>query len=486
MTPIQLNLILFIIIVVAFAAFGFSASRRQKSAKEYFHDDNLVKNTVSLTATNITLGTGLVYLVTGAQHNGLLMLLVPLAVWLGYYLMSAFLGKATNITTRTGKNYLHSIGEEIALATGKRSPFAPIVSGALVVIFVLVLAFEIFASAKVVAPFLFGSPTVEAEIVLSLAIFSITVIYTLLGGINAVFRVDFLQVPLVIIFLPVFVLTTIPDILQPSVVASKIVGTLKLDGIVITAVAIAVLNAIATQFYSILNWSAVSHVEVKNQQRLLKYVGAASALIITIFVISGILHPIDAGQQVWQDVAKGFSALSAQSTFQAFLFSAILMLGMASILLTTTDAIVISAIMFWYDNVAGGNSTSVEENPKELRKIRRIGAITFSLCFVLLMIINYWQPDPFYLLLSMAGGVVTFAPMFVTAGILSTKPKALSIFTPKVVYSYFALFLLAGVANTVMLILKSPMIGYLGVFAFTLSAIFSVFVFKKGIRAYSS
>ena len=87
MTPIELNIILFILAVIAFAAFGFSVMRKHRSAKDYFHDESLFKNVVSLTATNITLGTGLVYLVTGAQYNGLLMLLIPLMTWFGYYII---------------------------------------------------------------------------------------------------------------------------------------------------------------------------------------------------------------------------------------------------------------------------------------------------------------------------------------------------------------------------------------------------------------
>src|SRR2546425_471735 len=47
---------------------------KERSTKDYFHSSELHKNVVSLTATNVSLGTGLVYLVVGAQHNGLLML----------------------------------------------------------------------------------------------------------------------------------------------------------------------------------------------------------------------------------------------------------------------------------------------------------------------------------------------------------------------------------------------------------------------------
>lgn len=474
MTPIDLNILLFTIVVIAFAAFGFSALRKQHSAKDYFHDESLLKNAVSLTATNITLGTGLVYLVTGAQYNGLLMLLIPVMVWLGYQLLAIFLEKATTIVARTGKNFLASIDEQITIITGKKSSFAMTISGTLVIVYILVLAFEIFASTKIMAPFLFKTPTVSAEIWLSLIIFCITILYTILGGITAVFRVDALQVPLVCIMIPVLIITAIPNLDNPIILIDKLGASLKLDGAILAAIAVAAINALTTQFYSLLNWGAVSHVNLKNQQSLLKCVGTSTAIILTIFVLIGLLHPVEPGTHVWQEITKTYVALASQTTLQAYLFCGILLLGMSSILLTTTDAVVITAIMFWYDNVVQGDSRNMTHNPMELKRIRRIGTIAFIICFTFLMIINYWQPDPFYLLLSMAGGVATFAPMITVAGWLSSKKKSLQVFSNKVVYGFLTIFLLAGIVSIVMLIYKSPLVGYVGVIAFIVSLIYAL------------
>lgn len=473
MPAIEINIILFAVLVVVFAAFGFAAAGRQRSAKDYFHDAGLRRNVVSLTATNITLGTGLVYLVTGAQHNGVLMLLIPLMVFLGYYLQALFLEKATSARVRRGKNILASLDDQIREATGAASPFARTVSGSLVLVYVLVLAFEIFASSKVVAPFLFRTPSVTAEIALSVVIFCITILYTILGGVRAIFNVDIVQVPLICIFLPVLVWTSIPDGLKPSEVAERLSANVKLDAAVLVGVAIACMNAITTQFYSLINWGAVSHVELANQQRLLKWVGATTAVVLTVFVAVGLLHPVQHGGQVWQEIAREYSQLVLGSNLRAYVLSGILLCGMASVLLTTTDAVVMTCIMFWYDNVARGDSTSGKEDILELKRIRRIGATTFTVCFAILMAINYWQPDPFYLLLSMAGGVVVFAPMIATAGYLSSRGDALGVFSRWVVYLYFVVFILSGVADTVLLSRKSPWVSYVGLVAFALSSIIS-------------
>ena len=60
--------------------------------------------------------------------------------------------------------------------------------------------------------------------------------------------------------------------------------------------------------------------------------------------------------------------------------------------------------------MAGGNSKDTDADQSGLVKIQWIGAATFGTCFVILLILNYAQPDPFYLLLSMAGGALVIIP----------------------------------------------------------------------------
>ena len=76
---------------------------------------------------------------------------------------------------------------------------------------------------------------------------------------------------------------------------------------------------------------------------------------------------------MWIDITEKYSILSSQSGLYAYFFSGALVLGMASILLTTTDAVVITAIMFWYDNIAKRNSKMKSHDHREIKKIRRIG-----------------------------------------------------------------------------------------------------------------
>src|SRR2546425_449617 len=266
-------------------------------------------------------------------------------------------------------------------------------------------------------------------------------------------------------------------------VASDLSQTLKVDMNALSAIAIACMNAVATQFYSILNWGAVSNVAPREQRHLLNRVGFLTAVVLAVFVLVGLLHRVEPGVQVWQDITKLYAALSIQSGLLAYAVSGILLLGMRAILLSTTDAIVISAILFWYDNVAGGDSLNTNASSTELRRIRTIGAASFGLCFAVLLTINYLQPDPFYLLLSMAGGVVVFAPMIAAAGyVCSLGKEAAQVFSARVIYSYFAVFILSGVVDIVLLWQKSTLVSYVGLVAFLVALVLSLAMVAKGRR----
>lgn len=475
MTPIALNIVLFVSVTGIFALIGFIAARREQSVGTYFHHESLHKNVVSLIATNITLGTGLVYLVTGAQQNGLLMLIVPIMVWVGYRLQAHVLEKMTAVRVRSGRNILAALNEQIARDTGAPTPFAKAISISLVSVFILVLAFEIFASSKVIAPFLFASPTISAEVSLSMIIFAITIAYAILGGVRAIFGVDVIQVPLVLIFLPTLFITSISNWDGPSAVVQQLVGTWKFNAGVVTAMSVACFSALATQFYSILNWGAVSNVDVANQESLLHRVGLGTAIILSVFVLVGLLHPAPPGSQVWQHIASSYQLFTTGSSLVAYCVSAILMLGMAAILLTTTDAVVVNAILFWYDNVAGGNSRASHADSVELKRIRRIGFFAFVCCFTVLAALNYWQPDPFYFLLSMAGGVSVFAPMIAVALFLSSR-GSLAVLRPGVIYLYVGVFLVSGVIDVILLYHKSSLVSYVGISSLALSAIISLWL----------
>jgi hypothetical protein len=478
MSPSQVHLLLFSITAVVFAVVGFRAAREQGSAKDYFRNPSPWKNAVSLTASNITLGTGLVYLISGAQQLGTLLLLAPWALLAGYAVLGLLVEKAAKAGLGQGKNLLADVNERIVQATGKPCSFAKVISGVLSMLLVALLAFEIFASVKVITPLLLENDNVRAEIVLSIVFFAITMLYTILGGISAVLAVDFLQVPLILLFLPAFVWIGIFSGDGGATIAGKLAKQTHFSVTVLVATGGAIINAFAGQFFSLLNIGAVSQVAAHERRVLSNRVGFLTALILSLFVLVGICLEPAGDRAGWPALMSRFVTVS-QSGGWGVVTSSIVVLGMASILLTTTDAVVFSSIMFWYDNVTGRDSTSVLVDRAELRSIRRIGAVVFTGGFGLLAALNYFQPDPFYFLLSLAGGVSVLAPAIVLALILGCDLKTARGFTPGVFRVFLFFLAISCVGNAVLVTLRSPWVATLTTVMFMVSVGFAAVVWRK-------
>ncbi len=121
MSPYTVHLLVFLAAAVVFIAIGFLSGRTQRTTKDYFRDHRPWKNVVSLTASNLTLGTGLVYLVSGAQQVGTLMLLTPWALFAGYVALGCLAERAAAAAEGHGKNLLDDVTRRIAAATGRPS-----------------------------------------------------------------------------------------------------------------------------------------------------------------------------------------------------------------------------------------------------------------------------------------------------------------------------------------------------------------------------
>ncbi len=476
MTTFNLNIFIFIVTVIVFGLYAIPAARSITSPKSFFHRQELPANIISLTAANVTLGTGLAYLLLGGQQNGILMLFIPAMVWLGYYLLAHFTSRYVASDVLAGTNFIAGINERIAVTTGAPSPFGLIVTVSLIVVYTLILPYEIFASSKIIAPLLFTQAGTTPAIVLSSIIFLAALFYVLFGGISAVFATDKLQLGAILLFIPALAFMVFGYPIKGREPLLTLESVLKLDTTIIFNVIAASVAAVSTQFYSLLNWGYISHMEAAHRERLLKWVGGVAALLLTVIVSIGVFYPVKEGGDVVTDLMAFYARIGSQSGVLIWVLSGISVLGMTSIVFSTVDSLIIKIIMFYYDNVAKRRSMSDETNPRELKSIRGLVFISFFLIFLILGYFNFIQPNLFYLLLAIVGGVTVFGPMLATVGYLSSKGDALKIFSSGVVWSYFGLFLLAGVVSITAFLLKPAMLGWIGTLTFLTSGLYSLFL----------
>lgn len=476
MNAFELNLYIFIAAIIIFGIYATFAAKQVTSPKSFFYKEKLSANIISLTAANITLGTGLVYILSGTQQNGFLMIMVPVMVWLGYYLLAKYTSKYVASDDIKGKNFIYNINEQITNRTGTSSLFCLLVSISLIIVYTIVLPFEIFASSKLIAPLIFTQSGDTPVMLLSGIIFLATLLYVLFGGIGAVFATDKLQLGAILIFLPTLAFLIFSSAVKNDISIPAFNSVLKLDTIIIFNIIAASLAALSTQFYSLLNWGYISHVKAANRERLLKRVGVFAGILLAIVVVIGVFYPVKEGEDIVTNLMTTYAKIGNQSGIIIWILSGISLLGMISIVFSTVDSLIIKITMFYYDNILKRNSRSEETNPKELRAIRLIVFLCFLFIFILLGYFNFIQPNIFYLLLAIAAGVTAFAPMLATAGYLSYKGNSLKIFSNKVVLSYFILFLLAGIVGITAFLLNPAILGWIGTFTFIISCLFSLFL----------
>ncbi len=473
MTLIYFNLFLFAVTIGVFALYAFKSYQVIDSPKSFFYKENLPANIISLTAANITLGTGLAYIIQGGQQNGILMLLVPLMVGLGYYLLAMFITRYVASDVLEGTNFIYAINDKISKQTGFTSPFSILVSISLIAMYTLVLAFEIFASSKIITPLLVQGSEVVPQVILSLVIFFTALGYVLFGGIRAVFSTDKLQLIAIVAFLLTLSYMTFNGFISASSsTVSVFENVLKFDTHIVFAVIAACIAAVSTQFYSLLNWGYVSHMEKENRGLLLKRVGIFATLLLIPMVLFGVFYPAKDGANILTDLMAMFTQGGTASSRFIWIIAGLSILGMTSIVFSTIDSLIIKITMFYYQNISKRDSRSSQKNPEELKRIRRMVFFVFGTIFLVLGYFNFIQPNIFFLLLAIVSGANIFAPMLATSGYLSYK-GTLSVFKPSVVWGYFAMFIIVGIISIYIFLSKPTLLGWVGTFSFIASALYS-------------
>ncbi len=213
--------------------------------------NNLVYLIISLTAANISLGTGFVYFLVAVSKNGILFILIPISVVTGYFWLSSFLNSLPKELSE-GKNLIDSFNTKISEQIGKPSYFKKFLSYSLIAVFCLVLSFEIFASSSIIATVIFNNPDVALQVKISIVITLIALVYTTLGGMKGVVRTDILQfIFIVFSFIGLLYFLLLQD---GTTIKESLTSIVKLSSPQIwVGVITASILAIATQFYSLIN-----------------------------------------------------------------------------------------------------------------------------------------------------------------------------------------------------------------------------------------
>jgi Na+/proline symporter len=463
----MLLIIASIIISVFFIGVAFYHKRTIKSLKDFFFykiPDNKRKLTISLIAANLTLGTGLVYLAQGGFSNGILFLLVPVSLWIGYFLLSKFI---EYINFNSESNFFEFIDDKISNNQTK-SIFKKAITFVLLITFILVLSYEIFASSTILSPLIFNSNELFYQIIISFFIIVVALIYTIISGMKGVIMNDIFQIILIILALSFLIFGNQSITFENAVtnIQSKI--TLS-SPIIWFTVILASINAISTQFYSILNHGIITNAYATDRNSILRKTGIYSGLLISLFILFGLMLPGD-------NSIINFTTLLINSYGKIALV--IIILGFLSIIYSTLDSLLIIISMFFYKNILNKEITS-DNNKKDINNVRAIISFSFIFIFILLAFFYYYTSDLFYLLLGIGSGISVVVPLILLAGYLF-KINKITLLKNSHIWMYVVLFVIAHIVY-LYAITYSSFQSYLPFLSYTflaISIIYTLYLLK--------
>lgn len=432
---------IFLGVGLAFLLYAIHSSKRIDCVATYFHRGGNTNWFLSLSAANVTLGTGVIYYLTSAGRFGWLMLISPIMVLVGYYALARLLESRKIEKREDCGNFIKWAELSINEKRNKSENISILPTISIVTTFLLILAYEIYASSTIVSLMLFDNPNQQSEIYVAIIISFMTISYTLWGGIVAVLKTDKIQIIGVVAVILLMGYSLVMQSGNPSSNLSLPEFTFSIEHFwPLLTIAI---GGFATQFYSILNWGAISNLEGSNPSSTLRKAGWLTAILLSIIVICGLAAGNESASVSFQEIVVNYYLHIDPSP----ILSAILIAGLVCIIFSTVDSLAIQITMFSYDNILKKNSRDKSQNLTAVRNVRLYSIISFAIVISALFVFMYFSPDMLYLLFAIGGGIIVYAPMLFLVRWLSNDIDRLVILNYKNSSIYFFLFILSFLAN---------------------------------------
>jgi hypothetical protein len=480
----ELGWLSFCVVLAAVILTAIPGYRARISSRDYFHVPGERRNVVSLGIADITLGTGVVYLLAASTQNGAVTLAIPLGVVIGYWLLAKFYREGIPDAVLAHGNLAIGIREELCRknAIGNRWVFDALVLAPLVVVFVLVMAYEVFASSQIIGAFISPGNS-SAPSIIGFGILAASAINTFGGGMQASYRNDSLLAVLIVSFFVLLVAVSWRP-LQPELLAnlgpeSKFLYGNAGAAAAIVAVSIGFINAILTQHYSLLNaYTATNFQERKALSRTFRRVGVVIGGMLTVLVIVGTLWPTDPATPFPVAIAQRLQGATSDSLLEPLLV-VLVVAGMTAITFSTTDTLLLALAYFLVRN-AFNTRESDRADPSGAGVSTRI--VSVLLIVLIMPPLGYFYSTDlnlFFLLLTIAGGGAVFAPFLVGAAMAAAPGRSLTAFGASAHVAVFGLYLVNGVLGVWMLIDEPTYLPFLGLATASASAFLSIWLYRR-------
>ncbi len=335
------------------------------------------------------------------------------SVFVGYALLAWFVQRFVPAEWIEQKNVFAAADGAIARATGAKSWFGPTITVWMLVFFILVLAFEAYIAGNVLAPLLAPVAPANFAACVSFVLLGVAMVCAVIGGWKAVLATDKLQIIAVLVVITVLLIAAVKG--GPEG-ATAVRPALDMHGW--TTLGLLCAFAVATQFYSPVNWGIVTNLK-RNQVATFLVGGGLASLLLGMLTVGGVIVAVAPGSAPLQTLLDRLHAAWATPDVWGSLAAFVVVIGAVSMILSTADSAILKLVMLAYDNVLGRDSKAVQNDPKELRRIRACVVGAFLVAFVPLAVLWITRPQVIFILVATVTGLNVLAPLTVAVPILN-------------------------------------------------------------------
>jgi Na+/proline symporter len=385
-------------------------SQHLLSTEGFFHDaGGAWRAVISLTAFSITLGTGMVYILDQAKTTGGWIFLTPAGVLVGYLAIAYFYRGLSYRAAREAPNIFFLLGEKQQDGAFELTPYARCFGLFMALTYVFVLAYELDIGTKVVLESFLAEPTVAARIGFAILIYGVVAVYTALGGLRAAVSTDIFQIGLIVLFVVAlaWLLSGASTVAPPAPAAA---GGQDMV-LAVSSALLALIMAVTTQFYSIVNANLGSSYDVKRQFTIFAWVGVLSGGFYFLVAWMG----LEFGAQVaLTDFIRQFVATAEGP--MAGLVCAALFAGMLAVLMSTLDNMTVAITQVVSENLFRLNPfTPAGKRKVALKRLRWAHfAISVAVLALMMVAVHYFH-RPFPLLLTILFAATVLSPLTAVA-----------------------------------------------------------------------
>ena len=411
----------FVLSALIYGVVSIFSGQKMKTVEEYFHTNKKFGVTITLILSNLTLGSGLVYMVSLAATQGAWALSAPFGIFVGYLILSMLLARVKTESSGESDTLLDIIrmneeGEITLLYRG--------IVILLIIAFTFLLSFETYASAGLFSALLVGEGISALALPIAAAIAIVVLVYTTLGGLRAVIITDVLQMIAVIVMMAsLFAVVAFPGVFELAFADSSKSIDSNLDkssqpilGSVPWIVVIAAfLTAMSTQLYNVANIAMAANFTGVGARVVYLSAGVFVAAGVSVFVCLGLAMPAVSGADGRPIIALLEQLSGANSNLNGVVVFLVLF-GMLAIFFSTSDTGLISTAQISYRNLVGWK-TQVKSTEQEYFKRRAQWLVVFigGVGMGIFLVIIDKRPEIVPLLLGSVYGLTVAGPLLATA-----------------------------------------------------------------------